>query len=123
LSSTNDVVGITVGVVVGGGGASATAVDIAAGDAVTADNNHAVVAVVPPYSTKDKDAYIGASVAFEGVCVSAFADGAAAANVALSRCRHRRNLCAAATALPPSRCAPPPRFALPPPPLMPPCCR
>jgi hypothetical protein len=33
------------------------------------------------------------------------------------RCRHRRSLRAAATALPPSRCAPPPRFALPPPPL------
>jgi hypothetical protein len=46
----------------------------------------------------------------------------AAANVALSRFRHRRSLRAAATALPPSRCAPPPRFALPPPPLMPPSC-
>ena len=97
--------------------------DIAAGDAVTADNDDAVDAVVPPSSTKDEDAYVGAPVAFEGVCVSAFADGAAAADVALSRCRHRRSLRAAATALPPSRCAPPPRFALPPPPLTPPCCR
>jgi len=60
---------------------------------------------------------------FEGVCVSAFADGAAAADVKLLRCRHRRSLHAAATALPPLRCAPPPRFALPPLPLMPPCCR
>jgi hypothetical protein len=41
----------------------------------------------------------------------------AAADVVLLRCRHRRSLRAAATALPPSRCAPPPRFALPPPPL------
>jgi hypothetical protein len=37
----------------------------------------------------------------------------AAANVALSHCRLRRSLRAAATALPPLRCAPPlPRFAL-----------
>ena len=35
-------------------------------------------------------------------------------DVALSRCRHRRSIQAAATALPLSRCAPPPRFALPP---------
>jgi hypothetical protein len=34
----------------------------------------------------------------------------ATADVALSRCRHCRSLRAAATALPPSRCAPPPRF-------------
>jgi hypothetical protein len=27
----------------------------------------------------------------------------------MSRCRHRRSHCAAATALPPSRCAPPPQ--------------
>ncbi len=54
----------------------------------------------------------------------------ATADVALLRCRHRRSLRAAATALPPSRCAPPLRFVLPPPPLMlpfdaspPPCCR
>jgi hypothetical protein len=92
-------------------------VDIAAGDAVAADNDDAVDAVVPPSSTKGEDAYVGALVAFEGACVGAFADGAAAANVALSCCRHRRSLHAAATALPPSRCAPPPRFALPPPPL------
>ena len=49
----------------------------------------------------------------------------AAADVMLSRCRHRRSIRAAAIALPPSRCAPPPRFALPPPPLTlpPPPCR
>ena len=32
-------------------------------------------------------------------------------DVALLRCRHRRSIHAAATALPPPRCAPPPRFA------------
>jgi hypothetical protein len=49
----------------------------------------------------------------------------AAANVALSCCRHRRSLRAVATALLPSRCAPPPRFALLPQPLTlpPPPCR
>ena len=36
----------------------------------------------------------------------------AATNVALWRCRHRRSLPAAATALPLLRCALPPRFAL-----------
>jgi hypothetical protein len=87
--------------VVGSGGASATAVDIAADDANAAGNDDAVDAVVPPSSTKDEYAYVGASVAFEGVCVSAFADGSAAADVALSRCCHRRSLRAAATALPP----------------------
>jgi hypothetical protein len=93
-------------------------VDIAAGDAVAADDDDAVDAVVPPSSTKGEDAYVGASVAFEGA--------AAAADVALLRCRYRRSLRAAAPALPPSRCAPPPRFALPPPPLtlpLPPCRR
>ena len=38
-------------------------------------------------------------------------------DVALLRCRYRQSIRAAATALPPSRCAPPPRFALPPPPI------
>jgi hypothetical protein len=61
-------------------------VDIAAGDAVAADNDDAVDAVVPPSSTKDEDSYVGALVAFEGVCIGAFADGAAATNVALWRC-------------------------------------
>jgi hypothetical protein len=101
-------------------------VDIAAGDAVIADNDNAVDAVddvVPPSSTKDEDVYVGASVAFKGVCVGAFADGAAAADVPLPRCRHRRSLGVAATALPPSCCAPPPCFALPPPPLTPPSYR
>jgi hypothetical protein len=42
----------------------------------------------------------------------------AADNVALLRCRHRRSIHAAATALPPLRCAPPPRFVLPRPPAV-----
>jgi hypothetical protein len=92
-------------------------VDIAAGDAVAANNDDVVDAVVPPSSTKGKDAYIGASVAFKGTCIGAFADGAAAANVMLLSFRHHLSLRAAATVLPPSRCVPPPRFALPPPPL------
>ncbi len=66
--------------------------DIAAGNAVTANNDDAVDAVVPLSSTKDEDAYVGTLVAFEGVCIGAFTDGAAAANVALLCC------CAAATA-------------------------
>ena len=82
----------------------ATAVDIVAGNAVAADNDDAVNAVVPPSSTKDEDVYVGASVAFDSVCVGAFVDGAAAANVALSRCCHRLSLRAAATAMPPLRC-------------------
>ena len=52
--------------------------DIAAGDAVAANGDNAVDAVIPP-STKDEDAYVGASVAFEGACVGAFVDGAAVA--------------------------------------------
>jgi hypothetical protein len=46
-------------------------------------------------------------------------------DVVLSGCRHHLSLCAAATALPPSRCAPPPHFALLPLPLTlpPPPCR
>jgi hypothetical protein len=129
------------GVIVGDGGALATAVDVSTGAAVAANNNNAVGNVVPPSSTNEEDAYVGVLVAFEGRCVGAFADGAgestaasmllpppltlplpsphrqAAANVALSRCRNHRSLRAAATVLPLSRCAPSPRFALPPPPL------
>ncbi len=91
----------------GGGGASATAVDIAADGAVAANDDDAVNAVVPPSSTKDEDAYVGALVALEDACIGAFVDGAgesAAASVLLpprcrcravphrraSRCRHRR---------------------------------
>jgi hypothetical protein len=86
---------------------AATAVDVATGAAVAANDDDAVGAVIPPSSTKDEGAYVGASVAFEGACVSAFADGAnesAAASVLLpplcrrravrrrraSHCRHRR---------------------------------
>ncbi len=68
-------------------------VDIAACGAVAADDDNAVDAVIPPSSTKDEDAYVSASVAFEGACVGAFADGAdesAAASVLLPpRCRRR----------------------------------
>ncbi len=60
---TNNVVGISVaigvggvvvsGVVIAGGSTSATAVDISTGTAVAADDNNAVGAVVTPSSTKD----------------------------------------------------------------------
>jgi hypothetical protein len=65
-------------------------VDVATGATVAADNDDADSAVVPPPSTKDKDTYNGASVAFKGACVGAFADGA--------------NESAAASALLPPRC-------------------
>ncbi len=81
------------GVVGGGGDASATAVDVAMGGAVAADKDDAIGAVVPPSSTKDEGAYVGPSVAFKGACVSAFTDSAgesAAASVLLPpRCRRR----------------------------------
>ena len=67
----------------------ATAVDVSTGTTLSANDDDAVGAVVPPSSTKDEDAYIGASVAFEGVCVSAFVDGAsesAAASALLPPC-------------------------------------
>ncbi len=68
-----------------------TLVDVSTGATVTADDNNAVGAVVPPSLTKDKDAYVGASVAFKGACVGAFPDGAGestAASVLLPpRCR------------------------------------
>jgi hypothetical protein len=51
-------------------------VDVFTGATVAADDNNAVGAVVPLSLTKDKDAYIGALVAFKGVCVGAFADDA-----------------------------------------------
>ena len=92
FSSTNDVVGVAVSIVVGSGGASGTAVDIAAGSVAAANDDNAVDAVVPPSLTKDKDAYVGTSVAFEGACIGTFVDGAgesAAASVLLPpRCRH-----------------------------------
>ncbi len=91
------------GIVGGGGGASATGVDVVTGAAVAAYKNDAVGAVVPPSSTKDEGVYVGASVAFEGACVSAFRDGAgesAAASVLLppryrrrAVCRHRASQC------------------------------
>ena len=45
--------------------------DVASGDTVAADDDDAVGTVVPPSSTKDEDAYVGASVAFEGACIGA----------------------------------------------------
>ncbi len=95
------------GIVGRGSGALETAVDVATGTAVAANDDDAVGALIPPSSTKDRGAYIGASVAFEGACVSAFADGAgesAAASMLLPphcgrravrrrralRCRHHR---------------------------------
>ncbi len=95
---TNDVVGVTIavdGVVVGGvlaaggGSASVTAVYVSTGAAVAAEDDDAKCAVVPPSSTKDKDAYVGASVAFEGACVGTFADSAgksAAARATVALC-------------------------------------
>ena len=50
--------------------------DDATGAAVATNNDNAGGAVVPPSSTKNKDLYAVALVAFEGACVSAFADGA-----------------------------------------------
>jgi hypothetical protein len=44
-------------------------VDGATGAAVAADDDDAVGTIVPPSSTKDEDAYVGASVAFEGAYV------------------------------------------------------
>ena len=47
--------------------AAVATVDVATGAAVA--DNDAVSTVVPPSSTKDEGAYVGVSVAFEGVCV------------------------------------------------------
>ena len=63
FSLTNNLIGIAIGVgrvvvsrvVVGSSGASSTAVDVATGAVVAADDNDAVSAVIPPSSTKDKD--------------------------------------------------------------------
>jgi hypothetical protein len=81
------------GVILGGGGSLATAVDVSTGAAVAANNNNAVGTVVPPSSTNGEDAYVGASVAFEGGCVGAFADGAGESTAASAllppRCRRR----------------------------------
>ena len=67
--------------------------DVAAGGAIAADNDDALGSVVPPSSTKDKDAYVGALVAFEGACVGAFTDGASESTTASvllpPRCRRR----------------------------------
>ncbi len=81
---------------VGGGSALATAVDVSTGTTVAAYDQDAVGAVVPPSSTNDEDAYVDTLVAFEGVCVGAFADGAGestAASALLPPCCHRRAVC------------------------------
>ncbi len=75
-----------------------TAVDVATGAAMAANNNNAVGAVVPPSSTKDEDAYIGALLAFEGACVGAFVDGASKSTTASNLlpphlCRHAVHCC------------------------------
>ncbi len=141
LSLPNNVVAIGVGVggvvvgyiIISGGGALATTVDISMGATVTADDDDAVRAVIPSSLTNDEDAYVGVLVAFEGVCISVYADGARESTAAsallpprcrrctvrqrsTSHCRHRR--CRqrhAATKLPPKlRCC---AIMLPPPPL------
>ena len=80
------------------------------GGTIAADNDDAVGAVIPPSLTKDKDAYVGASVAFEGACVVVFADGAgesAAASMLLPpQCRRRAVRCRRALRCPQRRRAP-----------------
>ena len=58
--------------------ASAAAVDVASGATVTANDDDADGAFVPPSTTEDEGAYAGASVEFEAACFGAFAftDGA-----------------------------------------------
>jgi len=56
--------------------ASVAAVDVASGTTVAANDEDADGTVVPPSSTEDEGAYVGASVEFEVACFGAFADGA-----------------------------------------------
>ena len=117
LSLTNNVIAIAITIVVGGvvvngviaGGSSAlaTTVDVSTGATVAADDDNAISTVIPPSSTKDKEAYVGASVAFQGACLGAFTDSAGDSAAAFAllplhchrctvrrlcalRCRHRR---------------------------------
>ena len=53
--------------------ASAAAADVASGAIVAANDNDADGATVPPSSTEDKGAYVGASAEFEVACFDAFA--------------------------------------------------
>ena len=80
------------GVIVGSGGTLVTAVDIATGATVDPDDNNASGAVVPQSLTKDEDAYVGATVAFEGACIGAFVDDAGKSTAASAllppRCHH-----------------------------------
>ncbi len=63
------------------------------GTTVTAQDNKSISAVIPLSSTKDEDTYVGALVAFKGVCAGVFADSAsesAAASTLLPLgCRRR----------------------------------
>ena len=63
------------------------------GAAVAADNDNAISKVIPPSLTGDKDAYVGASVAFKGAYVDPFPDGARestkASTLLLPQCRRR----------------------------------
>ena len=54
----------------------AAAVDVAKGAVVADNEDDAIGAIVPPSSTENKDAYVGALVAFEGAHVGALGDGA-----------------------------------------------
>ena len=87
MSLTKDVLGVAnsiivvIGVVVVGiatviGSAAGTVVDVATGAAIATNNNDAINVVVPPSFTKDEEACIGALVAFKGMCVGEFAQGA-----------------------------------------------
>ena len=49
----------------------ATGVDVSTGAVISADDDNDVGAAVPPSLTNDKDAYVGASVAFKKACALA----------------------------------------------------
>ena len=51
--------------------ALAAVVDVASGATITANDDDAVGAVVPPSSTEDEGAYVGASVEFGVACFGA----------------------------------------------------
>jgi len=53
--------------------ASAAAVDVTSGAIITANDDNADGPIVPPSSTEDKGAYVGASAEFEVACFDAFA--------------------------------------------------
>jgi hypothetical protein len=63
FSLTNGIISVAFGFVC----AAAATVDVTMGADVT--DNDAISTVIPLSSTKDKGAYVGMSVAFEGACV------------------------------------------------------